>query len=335
MTKRGDPVIIELDASEAFADPAEAPPVPDEARPEGRAMRHVIALGNRRSSRLSRWFWRLSGAFIAYLVSVWVWDRITALILANTLLGWVAVALGAALAIVTLAIAIREAAAFARLKRLDRLQNLAATALADQNLAGAQQVVGELQRLYANRSDLKWGRARLGEQARDVFDADRHLEIAEAELIVPLDQAAVQRIEVASRLVAAATALIPLALADVAVALAANLRMIRAIAEIYGGQSGTLGNWRLARNVMAHLVATGAVAIGDDLISSVAGGGVLSKLSRRFGEGVINGALTARVGIAAIEVCRPLPYVAAKKPSVRGIMGRAMVGLFGKSGQTS
>ena len=42
--------------------------------------------------------------------------------------------------------------------------------------------------------------------------------------------------------------------------------------------------------------ATGAVAAGDDLIHTVAGGGVLAKVSRRFGEGVVNGALTARVG---------------------------------------
>ena len=62
---------------------------------------------------------------------------------------------------------------------------------------------------------------------------------------------------------------------------------------------------------------------------SVAGGGVLSKVSRRFGEGVVNGALTARVGVAAIEVCRPLPFHAAKRPSVTALVRRALTGLFG------
>jgi putative membrane protein len=78
-------------------------------------------------------------------------------------------------------------------------------------------------------------------------------------------------------------------------------------------------------------VATGAVAVGDDLISSVAGGGVISKVSRRFGEGVVNGALTARVGVAAMEVCRPLPFHAARKPSVSALVTRALRGLFGKT----
>jgi len=79
---------------------------------------------------------------------------------------------------------------------------------------------------------------------------------------------------------------------------------------------------------MTHLVATGAVAVGDDLIGSIAGGGMLGKISRRFGEGMINGALTARVGVAAIEVCRPLPFVTEPKPSVTKIVKGALTGLF-------
>jgi len=126
------------------------------------------------------------------------------------------------------------------------------------------------------------------------------------------------------------TALVPLALADVATALYANLRMIRRIAEVYGGRSGMFGSMRLLRRVFGHLVATGAVALTDDMIHSVAGGGMLSKLSRRFGEGVVNGALTARVGLAAIEVCRPMPFVALAKPGVTQTVSRALAGLFSR-----
>ncbi len=108
--------------------------------------------------------------------------------------------------------------------------------------------------------------------------------------------------------------------------------MIRRIAEIYGGRSGTLGAWRLTRAVLTHLVATGAVAVGDDLIHSVAGGSLLSQVSRRFGEGIVNGALTARVGVAALEVCRPLPFVGTRRPSVSRIVRRSLTGLFGQNG---
>jgi putative membrane protein len=58
----------------------------------------------------------------------------------------------------------------------------------------------------------------------------------------------------------------------------------------------------------------------------------LTKLSHRFGEVLVNGALSARVGVAAMEVCRPLPFSSGRRPSVRGIVGRALTGLMGRKG---
>ncbi len=162
----------------------------------------------------------------------------------------------------------------------------------------------------------------------EVFDVATLYHMTEAELLAPLDAAARIEVEAAARQVAIVTAVVPLALADVFAAATSNLTMIRRIAEIYGGRAGTMGAWRLTRAVLTHLVATGAVAVGDDLIGSVTGGHVLSRLSRRFGEGIVNGALTARVGIAAMEVCRPLPFAGERRPQVHRLVGRALSGLF-------
>ena len=56
------------------------------------------------------------------------------------------------------------------------------------------------------------------------------------------------------------------ALADVVTALFANVRMIRRLAEVYGGRAGALGSWRLTRAVMTHLIATGAVAVRNNFV---------------------------------------------------------------------
>jgi putative membrane protein len=234
-----------------------------------------------------------------------------------------------AFVLVLLAIALREAAAFSRLARIDSLRHGATQALAQNDLAAARDVVGKLTALYRHRDDTSWGRDRLAERQGDQFDAESLIGLAEAEVLAPLDIAASREVEAAARQVATVTALVPIALADVVAALTANLRMIRRIAEVYGGRSGTLGSWRLTRAVLSHLVATGAVAVGDDMLEPFLGGSILGKLSRRFGEGLVNGALTARVGVAAIEVCRPLPFTRAKRPSVRGIVKRSLTGLFG------
>ena len=241
-----------------------------------------------------------------------------------------AIALGlvALFLIVCLAIILREWAALARLARLDGLHHEAEAARTSGDLAAARTVARQVRKLYAGRQDMTWAEARLTEDTAEILDADTLFDHVERTLLAPLDARARSEIEAAARQVAMVTALVPIALADVVAALTANLRMIRRIAEIYGGRGGTLGAWRLTRAVFAHLVATGAVAVGDDLLGSLGGGHILSRLSRRFGEGLVNGALTARVGVAAMEVCRPLPFHAERRPSVTRLVQRALTGLF-------
>ncbi|MEM8537215.1 MAG: TIGR01620 family protein [Pseudomonadota bacterium] len=337
MTK--GPVLIDIDEPQAPS-PADAQPVPDLAptsyageTPQGQAMQTVAVLAARRPSRLAKAFWGLLAAVLSAAVSLALWDFVTGLIARNLWLGYAVTGLLFAFGVVCAAILLRELAGFSRLKRIDRLHSLSEAAQASGDLGQARAVVSQLRQLYARRDDLRWAQERFVERADEQFDSDSLLALAENELLSPLDQAAMREVETAARQVATVTALVPLAFADVIAALTANIRMIRRIAEIYGGRSGTLGTWRLTRAVMTHLVATGAVAIGDDLLGSLAGGGVLSKLSRRFGEGLVNGALTARVGVAAMEVCRPLPFQAARRPSVSGLVKRALTGLFSGSGE--
>lgn len=301
--------------------------------PQGRAMEGVRRLAGRRSSGLARFAWAVFGSLFTLVLSVWAWRFVTGLFAANAWLGGLAGVLLALAAAILLGLAAREVLGFARLARLDHLRKAAEAAAGKGDLKAARAVLVRLEALYAGREDLSWARARLAERQDEVLDADALLRLAEVELILPLDAQARAEIEAAARQVATVTALVPLALADVGTALICNLRMIRAVAEIYGGRAGSLGSWRLLRRVFLSLVATGAVALTDDLLGSFAGGGLLSRLSRRFGEGVVNGALTARVGLAAMELCRPLPFVAAERPGVSATVSRALGGLLGGRGE--
>ena len=317
------PLILEL---EDEADPAAAAPVPD-ALPQGQAMQLAARVSAPRSA-LTRFALWAFGTLFGFMLSVGAYDFVTGLMARQPLLGWLAAVLLACAVLAAVLIAGREWAAYARLAQLDQLRGRAVAARANADLREARAVVQAVTRLYANRPDTAWGLARFAERQGEVLDADALLALAEAEVLPVLDSRARAEVEAAARQVAMVTALVPLALADVATALVANLRMIRKIAEIYGGRSGALGSWGLLRRVFASLLAAGALALGDDLIGSVAGGGVLSKLSRRFGEGVVNGALTARVGLAAIDLCRPLPFVAVERPSTSGTVSRALTGLL-------
>lgn len=329
------PLTVEIEDGEAPS-PAEASPIRDlsgadgENAPQGRAMQIATRLAARPPSRIGRFFGATAATLLGFVVSVLAWRFVDGLFAAAPILGWIATLLFALFALAALLLALRELAAFARLARLDHLQRETVAAKAGEDIARARTAVGRLGALYAKRPEMDWSRRRLQDRAGEEIDPLSLLVLAETELMGPLDAAARLEVEAAVRTVGTVTALVPLALADVVAALTANLRMIRRVAEIYGGRAGTLGSWRLARSVMTHLVATGAVAAGDDLVETVTGGHLFAKLSRRFGEGVVNGALTARVGIAAMEVCRPMPFDALPKPKVTNLTGRALAGVFGK-----
>jgi putative membrane protein len=110
-----------------------------------------------------------------------------------------------------------------------------------------------------------------------------------------------------------------------------NLRMLRTLSALYGARPGGLGALRLARMVVTHIVATGGLAMTDDLLGQFLGQDLLRRLSRRLGEGAFNGALTARIGTAAIDVVRPLPFLDTRPIRARDLLPD----LFRRSGAGS
>lgn len=329
---RHRPALVELGDS-APVDPGLEAAVPelDGSGPalSGQAMQTAARLGARRGSTLGRFGFWVFGSLTSLVVSVAMWDFVTGLLARNTILGGLAFGLFGFATLILVLLALREAAAFARMARIDKLR--ARSLVARHDLAAARGVVADLKRIYRGRPEAAWGLAELAQHEADLLDGDALLAQAERALLAPLDTAALAEVEAAARQVATVTALVPMALADVATALFANLRMIRRLSQIYGGRSSTLGNIALLRRVFTALLGAGALALADDLIGSVASGGVLSKLSRRFGEGVVNGALTTRVGLAAMEACRPLPFVAVEKPGTTTTTTRALAGLISRA----
>ena len=323
-TPRRAPQVFVLDSASTLT-PATAPPIADpDITPT-----QTVPSATERQRKISL-IWPVGMALLGLMVSVTLWDFTTSLMARNALLGTLALGLTGLLAILFLLALLRESAALLRMRKLDDLrgQIIQARATAPDQMAAPQTAVAALRGLYAHRADCAWGLARLAEHQTGLMDGDALLDLAENEVLTPLDAQATQAIETAARQVATITAFVPLALADLAAVLFVNLRLIRRIAQIYGGRTGWLGSWRLIRRIMVHLAATGAMAVGDDVIQSVLGGNLLAKLSRRFGEGIVNAALSARVGVAAMELCRPMPFAASPRPRVSALVTRALAGVF-------
>ena len=212
---------------------------------------------------------------------------------------------------------------------LNRIRADVAKAIADRDPKRERKAALRLAGLYARRPEQAWSVRAFRDHARDVHDAGELLALADREMVAPLDREARRFITRAAKRVATVTAMSPMALIAVTYVLIENLRLLRSLAALYGGRPGFFGLVRLAHLVFAHMLATGGVALTDDLLGQFLGQDILRRLSRRLGEGAFNGTLTARIGIAAIEVIRPLPYLATKPPRVRDVLGEVLRPMFG------
>ncbi|MFZ0837095.1 MAG: TIGR01620 family protein, partial [Xanthobacteraceae bacterium] len=150
------------------------------------------------------------------------------------------------------------------------------------------------------------------------------IRLAERELMAPLDVQARRMVSAAAKRVSLVTAVSPRAVVDLLFVLYTALSLMRRLARLYGSRPGTLGMIRVFRLVLSHLALTGGMAAGDSLISQVLGHGVAARVSARLGEGVLNGLLTARLGLAAIEVTRPLPFAALPPPALNDLAGELL-----------
>ena len=236
-------------------------------------------------------------------------------------LGWVALAFALVAAVAFLALVGREAAGIWREQKIERLREAAIDALAVKDHKAAKAIVSDLLNLYGARAGAARGSARLKALTDEIIDADDRLAIAERELLAPLDAQARRAIAGAAKQVSLVTAVSPRAIVDVAFVIFVAVRLLRTLARIYGGRPGLFGFLRLAKAAFNHLAITGGVAVGDSLMQQVLGLGLAARISAKLGEGVLNGLMTARFGLAALSVCRPLPFIREEPPKIGDVAG--------------
>ncbi|MAS12839.1 MAG: TIGR01620 family protein [Nitratireductor sp.] len=294
-------VVAESDDFFANPDPAfsDPPPVPP-----------------RRRSLLGRVFFAAFGILISLAIGLWTDRLIRDLFSRADWLGWLALGVAAIALLALVAIIVREVLGILRLASIETLRRDAMEAILRNDTREARKTVEHLVGLLAHKPETAAGRRTLESLKDEVIDGAHLLAVAEKELLAPLDTMARIQVLNAAKRVSVVTAVSPRALVDIVYVLFEAARLTRRIADLYGARPGFLGFMRLVRSILTHLAITGSMAAGETLVQQVVGHGLAARLSAKLGEGVVNGMMTARIGIAAMEAARPLPFNSVPRPGV-------------------
>jgi putative membrane protein len=274
-----------------------------------------------------RWgtlFWCASGGLILLAIGLALTGLIESLFTRSQELGWLGLALAIVAAVSLVVVCVREAIALLRLTTMENLHRRAAQTVLSDNRIEGRALVRDLIAHTRSMPRLARARASLEGHLADLIDGADLVRLAERELMTPLDQEARRLVAAAARRVSVVTAVSSRAAIDMLFVLGSALALVRNLSFLYGVRPGTLGLIRLMRLVVSHLAMTGGLAASDSLIQQILGHGIASKLSARLGEGMLNGLLTARLGLAAIEVIRPLPFAGLSRPTLRDLMSEAL-----------
>ena len=271
----------------------------------------------RRRGRLGRIAWTAGGLLVSLGLGLAAERLIRNFFASGPWLGWLGLAVLAAFVVAVVILALREVLALRRLRVLDRLRLEAAAVLEHDRQREARLVLARLEAVDAARPDLGRARAALATEARDLLDGGDQVRLAERHLMAPLDARARALTAASARRVALVTTVSPRALIDIAFVIFESVRLGGDIARLYGARPGVFGTWRLLGAILAHLAVTGGLVLTDGVVEQLVGQGLAAKLSARLGEGLVNGLMTVRVGIAAMRVVRPLPFAVLRQPMVK------------------
>jgi len=301
-------VVAEAEPEEDFGT------IPLASTPDNRNLPAVVAMEPRRRLRWGTILWSALGGLVILAIGLGISQLIEELFARSVALGWTGVAFAAAAAVALLAIVTREVRGLLRLSEIESIHDRAAAAIASDKRTDGVAVARELLTLTRNAPSLAHARKIVTTHLDDIIDGGDMVRLTERNLLAPLDAEARRLVSAAATRVSIVTAVSPRAMVDMLFVFGSAVVLMRRLAYLYGARPGTLGLIRLIRQCIAHLTMTGGMALSDSLVQQVLGHGIVAKLSTRLGEGVLNGLLTARLGLTAIEVVRPLPFNALPQP---------------------
>jgi putative membrane protein len=286
--------------------PAEPPPVPA-----------VVAPTRRRRSRLLSAGLAGLAVFFVGVLSLAAFDWIASLAARDSPLAGLAILFVVAGVGGTALIAWHELGSLARLRNVETVQRrFAGDIPADQS----RSAIADLLAVLPQTRDCAAGITAFQARVQLHHDAAEQVEILKQTVVRPLDRRAEAAVRKAALRAFGITALSPTALTDAAFFLAVSLRMLREIAEVYGLRPTAASTAHLLRRLIREAGTLGAIDLVSAGLMQHLGAGAAERLSSAAGESLYAAQRMARLGIAVMQLVRPLAFTPDELPSLTSLV---------------
>ena len=113
--------------------------------------------------------------------------------------------------------------------------------------------------------------------------------------------------------------LMPVGLLDGVLVVWRTTLMLRQVARLYGLTLGPTATFHLLRRSVRNAALAGVADIVSHAALEHVGASITAMLSARAGQGAGNALLASRLGLEAIRLSRPLPYITLAPPRLKQI----------------
>ncbi len=209
---------------------------------------------------------------------------------------------------------LKELGRLRRLKRHDRLRHDLAE-LPQRSTKQAQSMAEQLKRqLKLSDDDPHWLAFQRACQSH--HSGEEIQTLLRYHLLAPRDREAQRLITRMSGEPAIMVAISPLTLVDMALVAWRSLAMVDRLCRLYGLELGYASRLRLFRNVLHNMAFAGASELATDASMDMLSLDLAGRLSARAGQGLATGLLSARLGLRAQRLCRPVAFTPEEQPKL-------------------
>ena len=200
-------------------------------------------------------------------------------------------------------------------KHITELQEQAAQFRDQRTTVLKKHWLGRLRKLYQDKPQQVLLEQVLSEMP-DYADDSELLSYLDSHFFQKLDQQALARTSQHSQQVALMVALSPFAAVDMLLSVWRSIRMLDEICQIYGVRPSLPARTHLIKMVLEQMALAGATELLSDQLADFTSNRLLSVVSSQAASGVGVGIYSARIGLRAMALCRPIPFADDQKPGI-------------------